>query len=217
MNRFLTLCLVTALTACATIPAPQPPNAQSQALWQQQLETLKPLSHWSIRGRVAIYVKEDVYNLGMSWQREDNNSTLKLEASLGQGLIMLTRNANRIELTTAEGESVHGNNAQQLLYDTTGLLIPVEGLQTWIKGIPHEQSDFQHAIDAEGRTQSLQQDGWKINYLKYSDSALPQIDRASLPRKLYMKHDGLALKIVIDQWQNDAQPPQSDLFPTFPD
>jgi len=216
MLRILSLCLLLALSACATLPEPQPVNAHSHELWRQQVSRLKPLDQWSIRGRVAVYVEEDVYNLGMSWQRRGMNSTLKLEASLGQGLIKLEKNENSVQLTTAEGESVHGHNAQQVLHETTGLLIPVEGLETWIKGIPHEQTDFRHGIDGDGNTRTLQQDGWHINYLDFT-LANPQFaEQLTLPRRLYMKHGKLALKIVIDQWQNKPQQNQTDLFPTLP-
>jgi hypothetical protein len=32
-----------------------------------------------------------------------------------------------------------------------------------------------------------------------------------------MKHDGLALKIVIDQWQSKVVRLDDDIFPQFPD
>ncbi len=36
-----------------------------------------------------------------------------------------------------------------------------------------------------------------------------------LPRKMYMKRDNMAIKIVIDQWQPDTSPPEPALFPQF--
>lgn len=218
MTRSIALCLLgMALAGCASLPPPPAqPSEENQALFEDRITRLTPLNEWSIRGRVAVYVDEDVYNLGLSWRREGDISSLKFEASLGQGLVRLEKTPSSVELTTAEGERRQGQNAEQILYQTTGLTIPVEGLETWIKGIPHTATSYQPVIDANGRAQSLLQDGWYINYLDYEDPDPAQAQIPPLPRKLYMKHDRLALKIVIDQWQNPEIVNDSGLFPTFP-
>lgn len=209
--------MVTALSACTTITPPQPVTDESHERWQQLQQSLESLNEWSIRGRVALFVDDDVYNLGLGWIRKGDLTKLKLEASLGQGIIQLQKVASDVSLTTAEGENFVGTNAEQVLYRSTGLHIPVEGLQAWIKGIPHARSDHLPDINVAGQAITLFQDGWRVNYLEYETLSLQQHGITSLPRKIYMKRDNLALKIVIDQWQAKTSQTAPDLFPQFPE
>lgn len=212
------LVLSVLLTACATRPPPPGPvSDDSHQLWQQRQQQLSRIDHWSIRGRVALYVNDEVYNLGLGWIRQQDKSVLKLEAALGQGMIQITRHGSGVELTTAEGERYYGDNAEQVLRQSTGWSIPVEGLQSWIMGINHTGSYYLPDIDEQGRAASLRQDNWQINYLQYDTAELNRYEHPVLPRMLYMKRQNLALKIVIDQWQPPPALPDSGLFPSFPD
>jgi outer membrane lipoprotein LolB len=214
-NIILSL-LVAVISACASLPS-KPVTEESQQLWQQRQLQLKSLQDWSIRGRVAIFVDDKVYNLGMDWQREKDHHILKLEAALGQGMARLEKTPGHAEMTTSEGDTRYGNNAQQLLAQTTQLALPVEGLESWIKGIGHENSPYQPKIDGDGRAISLSQDGWKINYFDYELTTLTPELKLELPHKLYLKRENLALKIVIDQWTTDPTAETSPLFSDFPD
>jgi outer membrane lipoprotein LolB len=217
MHRVLIVAVAIGLLAsCATTPQ-LPVTYESHEQWQQRQLNLKDLDHWSIRGRVAVFSRDDVYNLGLGWKRQGTVSQVKLEATLGQGVIQLNKSDHSVELTTSEGDRYEGDNAQQVLLNSTGLMIPVEGLESWIKGIPHDNSYFLPDIDYLGRAKSIKQDGWTINYLDYEQVELGTRDHPDLPRKIYMKHDGLALKIVIDQWQSKVVRLDDDIFPQFPD
>ena len=212
------LSLLTAILAgCSSMPvAPPPITAESHQQWQQRQQQLAALDQWSIRGRVALYVDDDIYNLGLGWIRNRGDNRIKLEASLGQGMLLLEKIDHRVRLTTAEGEIYLGTKAQQVLWQSTGWSIPIEGLEFWIKGINHPDSAYRPLIDHNGLATSLQQDDWQINFLEYEEVRLRNGYNPILPRKMYMKREQLALKIQIDQWQaqQDLQP--SELFPVFP-
>ena len=218
MLRRLFLCvMVTLLAGCAkTLELPAVTDA-SHEMWQARQLQLAALNQWNIRGRIALFVDDKVYNLGLGWQRQGERSNIKLETSLGQGVIRLKKDSTGVELTTSEGEQITGINAQQVLYRSTGLVFPVEGLETWIKGIPHEASYYLPDIDGLGRAMTLGQDGWGINYFDYEKVQLAQLNQAELPQKIYMRRDNLALKIVIDQWQKEVMDQAPDIFPIFPE
>jgi len=217
MYRLILLPVLAALlSACVSSPK-EPLTAASHENWQQRQFSLQPFNEWSIRGRVVLYVEEDVYHLGLGWQRQNDHHILQLEASLGQGMIRLEKHGDRAEMTTTEGDHYYGDNAQQLLAQVTQLTIPVEGLQSWIKGIGHPHSPLAPEIDADGRAVTLNQDGWEINYLEYEQVSPLAGAQLELPHKLYLKRDQLALKIVIDQWIAPPPANPSPLFPDFPD
>jgi outer membrane lipoprotein LolB len=216
LRNILLSLLVAIVSACASLPS-KPVTEESHQLWQQRQQQLKSLTNWAIRGRVALFVDDKVYNLGMAWTRKDQHHIINLEAALGQGMIRLEKTPGHAEMTTSEGETYYGHNAQQLLTRTTQLTLPVEGLETWIKGLGHENSPNLPDIDADGRAISLSQDGWKINYFDYELTTLKPDLQLELPHKLYLKRENLALKIVIDQWVIDPVTETSPLFSDFPE
>jgi outer membrane lipoprotein LolB len=216
LRNILLSLLVAIISACASLPS-KPVTEESHQLWEQRQQQLKPLVNWAIRGRVALFVDDKVYNLGMSWTRNAQHHQLNLEAALGQGVIRMKKTPGQAEMTTSDGETHYGHNAQQLLAQTTQLTLPVEGLETWIKGLGHENSPYLPDIDAEGRATTLSQDGWKINYFDYALTTLAPDLKLELPHKLYLKHENLALKIVIDQWAAAPVAETSPLFSDFPE
>lgn len=204
--------LTVALLAGCASQAPLPVTELSYQQWERHQQAVQTLDQWSILGRVSLFDGDDVYNLGMSWTRNGENHQLKLNAALGQGVILIDKDSQSASLTTTEGKIYQDASAQQLLMNVAQLMIPVEGLETWIKGIPHNRSSAQPEIDGAGRARTLAQDGWKVNFFEYQSIEFDQ--RAlNLPRKIYMKHDQLALKIVIDQWQPEIS---QDIAPLFP-
>ena len=215
---FFLSALILVLNGCATTPdLSAPVTDESHERWSQRQQQLSSIDHWQIRGRVALFVDDDVYNLGLNWMLNNDHSTLKLEAALGQGMIKLEKNNSHVTLLTNEGKSYSGQNAEQVLRQATGWSIPVIGLESWIKGINHNNSDYLPDIDSMGRASTLLQDDWKINYLQYNEVQLAENNNPELPRKIYMKRQNLALKIVIDQWQAQQNTSRSEIFPTFKD
>ena len=86
-------------------------------------------------------------------------------------------------------------------------------LKSWIKGLPLLDAEYDFDLQADGRLKSLRQDGWLINYLEYFAG-----DHMSkgLPRKMYLKHTNLAIKIVIDRWQQiESETKSPVIFPDF--
>ncbi len=217
MMRFLfPLLLLSLLSGCITIPDDHWAIENGHKLWAQRQQRLKALTQWQIRGRIALFVNEDVYNLGLDWRRDGDRSVIKLEAALGQGMLQLTRGEGLVVLKTSDGKRYAGQNAEQVLRQATGWTLPVEGLQAWIKGVNHEGSAYQPDIDYSGHARSIRQDGWRINLFDYENVKLKDFGAIELPKKLYLKRDHLALKIVIDQWQNAATPASDPQFPDFP-
>lgn len=218
MRLVLISALVVALSSCATAPELTAPiTDESHEKWSQRQQQLSTQKHWQIHGRVALFANDDVYNLGLHWVMNESRSKLNLEAALGQGMIELEKTNTHVSLLTSDGKSYLGQNAEQVLYQATGWSIPVEGLAAWIKGINHADSDYLPDIDAAGRVSSLQQDNWTINYLEYSQVKSVDQRITDLPRKIYMKRQNLALKIVIDQWQPQQNTQASEIFPSFRD
>ena len=208
----VSLCL---LQACSNVPK-SPLSQTIEPDWAQyQLEAGR-VNKWNLHGRAAIFVDDSVHNIGLHWRQNADEFVMVLEAPFGQGVIRLEssrENSYPIKLSLSDGRVVYAEDAESALLDVIGFSIPVTGLVSWIRGLPRNSMPFSHNLNAYGRLKSLSQNDWRINYLDYFD----RFEIApGLPKKMYLKHERLALKIVIEHWQKPlADPSNNELFPSF--
>lgn len=203
------------LPACSSVPR-KPLIDTAQDNWAQyQLEAGR-INRWNLHGRAAIFVDDEVHNIGLRWRRNVDEFVIVLEAPFGQGVMRLESSretAYPIKLSLSDGRVIYAEDAESALFDAVGFSIPVSGLVSWIRGIPLKSAGHTHELSAEGRLESLSQNGWKINYLDFFER---QDEARGMPRKIYLKHDRLALKIVIEHWQKPLEEVDNGaLFPSF--
>lgn len=203
------------LGACTTVPK-TPITQQNQTAWAQYQATTSQIENWDLRGRAVVLIDRAVHHVGLAWQQHAGRFLITLEAPFGQGAIRLETNPKSslpVKLSLADGQIIDAETAEAALERVTGWFIPVSDLQFWIKGLPQQSSDFSYQLNGDGRLKSLQQNGWHIDYLSYFGSAEPG---RGLPRKIYLKHNRLTLKIVIAHWQKpEVTSSKNQLFPDF--
>ncbi len=208
----LALCVLNACTTLKKIPLTE----QSLKSWEQYQRDVGKISSWDLHARAAIFVDDEVHNFGLNWRHRADEFQMILEAPFGQGAFRLESNRDArlpVELSLPDDRVVYAKTAEAALERVVGWPIPVSGLEWWIKGLPQKNIKFRHELNGDGRLISLNQDNWRINYLQYFD-----FDESSkgLPKKMYLKHDRLALKIVIEHWQRpEISSDNTELFPDF--
>lgn len=203
------------LQACSSLPEKTLTNTAEQDWALYQLEAGRT-NNWNLRGRAAIFVDDEVHNIGLQWRKNLDEFVIVLEAPFGQGVVRLESSRQTsypVKLSLGDGRIIYAEDAESALLDAIGFAIPVTGLVAWIRGIPRKATPFKHDISLDGRLKSLTQDEWTINYLDYFDRQ--DVERG-LPKRMYLKHHRLALKIVIEHWQKPLQELDHDaLFPSF--
>lgn len=203
------------ISACSGLPMIEL-NHQSQQKWSQFQLKAGRFNSWDLYGRAVIMVKNEVYSIGLKWRRDPLGYEMMLEAPFGQGVFQLQsdqRMATPITLNLPDGQTVMAIDAEEVLERVVGWSIPVSGLESWIRGIPKKKVDFNHDLNGDGRLRSLDQNGWHITYLDYFDF---ESSGRGLPRKMYLKHNDLSIKIVIERWQKPkAIEVDFGLFPEF--
>jgi len=186
---------------------------RAQALWEARQQALLDLDTWDVHARSALKLETGVYNIGIRWQRQAENSTILLEAPFGQGVFRIESDASgKYRLRLPDGRVFANSSAEALLEDMIGWSLPISGLEYWIRGVPRPGSDYSHRLDPEGRARSINQDQWSIGYLDY----FARQENLQLPRRVKLVSDDVTFKLIIERWQQvtiDASP--SDLFPTF--
>jgi outer membrane lipoprotein LolB len=197
------LLLSVSLSGCVTTPEIKPASTLSdEQNWQLRQKYFKDLDQWDIRGRVAIYVDDKVHTAGLRWIRKADQIDIVLEAPFGQGVMRIfsrqQNNANIYSLKLPNREPAFGSSPEKLLEQILGWSLPVSGLNDWVKAVAKEDEPYSVEFNLEGFPASIQQRGWKINYLDYAET---ENSSWSLPIKMYLKHERLALKLVVESWQ----------------
>jgi outer membrane lipoprotein LolB len=212
--RFTFLAVAVLLvTACG-----RPENLQEQPsqqdLWESQQAAAGNVLQWNLYARAALRLQGEVYNIGIRWQRQqDRRFMMLLEAPFGQGIFRIDSSGPGVyRLLLPDGQSFNNATAEALLEDAVGWSLPISGLDAWIRGLPHAQTDYSHRLDSKGRARSIKQDGWDIEYLDYQ--AVPE--GLQLPRRMRLVGKSITLKLVIEHWQPaQAEDSNADLFPSF--
>ena len=82
------------------------------------------------------------------------------------------------------------------LVKETGWNLPVSDLAYWIRGLPAPGSEAVKHFDQFHHLIELDQKGWRIQYLRYSN-----VNQIDLPTKIFMNYPRMSVKIVINSWQ----------------
>lgn len=186
------LTLLWFISACTTIAPPSKTNGS----WQEHQQQLAQLKYWTINGRLAVSNGSESWNLDVLWQQQGDAYVIKLAGPFGAGQIQLHGDQYGVVLDDGEHQSRYADNADSLLYDTTGFSIPVVGLRYWVRGLPDPRMQQGKLDLSAGRLKLLHQGGWQLQYRRYT-----QVNTTTLPQKLFMQRGDVEVRLVIDQWQ----------------
>jgi len=187
----LSLCVVL-LTGCK-----QPdfaPNISAQV----RTKILSQMGNWQAKGRAAIRSKEQGHNVSMDWQQTGQNYNLYFYGPLGAGWVRIIGKPGHVKLTTSEGKSYEADKPENLVYEHLGWNLPFANLVYWLRGLPTPDSIANiKTIDQYNQLQTLEQDGWKIEYVSYRF-----YDNITLPERINLSNRDLKLKLIIQNWKH---------------
>lgn len=197
MKFILAVLAVLLLAACAAVP-----RQDSVEPWPQRVERLSALKEWELRGRVALRTEDNQGGqASLSWQFRDARHVIVLRGPLGGGLMRLQQDRDGAYLQDAERREYRAASAEELLFSVAGWRIPISGLEYWIRGLPAPSEIAFQEWDEYGRLARLQQSGWDVQFLEYSQSGeyvlpsrldviLPALDRSAR----------VEARIVVEEW-----------------
>jgi len=193
--RFLLVILfILQLSACTTVSTPgavDDPDIE----WSTRQSQLNKIQHWKINGRLAITNKAEVWHLSFNWQQQNENYKIHLSGPFGAGAVLLTGDDIGVIIKSGENTS-YATDPEQLLYESTGVQIPLQHLFYWVRGLPNPDSEISNQkLDSLGRLQKLSQNDWNIRFKRYSTT-----DKIALPSKIFIKNNQLDIRLVIEDW-----------------
>jgi outer membrane lipoprotein LolB len=189
------------LGACAApVSSPESITPEEQSR-QQQL--LKEIEAWRLQGRIAIINGVEAWHLNVDWLQRQDDYRIDLWGPFGSGRVRLQGDEQGVRLIDSEQQIHYASDPESLLYEHTGVKMPVSGLRYWILGLPDPHYDQQQSRrDAAGRLASVQQENWQVAFKSYN-----RIGSLDLPAKLSVDRQDLRVKLVVDDWQvNNVSP-----------
>lgn len=181
------------LAHCAQVPrAPEEPVE-----WQAHRARVEALQHWTLQGKVGMRSAEHQGSARLHWQQAPAQYQVRLSGPLGSGSVLISGSGNSARLEQAGEEPLEADSAEELLYQASGWVLPLEQLTAWVRGIPARDLPVDklrlndHRLLAE-----LHQGGWQLSYANYG------LHRDTyLPGRIVARHPQARLTLVIHTWQ----------------
>jgi len=178
------LCLAAlALGGCQTLP--QPAGNSPDALHS-----------WDLSGRLGYRAGSDGGSASIDWQQRDQQGTLHFSGPLGIGSARILWQPGYAELDNGKEKLVSTGSAE-LAWRLTGLMLPVEALQYWVRGLPSPGLPAEPQFDELGQLNQLEQAGWSLQFDRYAP-----VDGLQLPFRIRAHSgDDQRFTLIIKDWQ----------------
>ena len=198
MKQPVVLLCAVLLAACAGEPVRNPGQmAVQQDIWQQRKALLNNIEGWHVKGRVAVNNGSEFWAINLDWQQDKDTYIIYLNGPFGTGSVKLAGSRHGVILTDGDRNTFYANNPDTLLYEQTGVLMPVSHLRYWILGLPEPGQAQQQQLDNAGRLGSLQRDSWQIRFKRYV-----QVNNVQVPDKIFISRgEDLNVRMIIADWQ----------------
>jgi len=196
MRHFLLYALISMLASCASVSQQV---LQRPADWEQRLQHNKQINDWTIKARLGVQSETEGGSFDVFWQQLTDAYDIRLIAPMGQGAVHITGDNGGVTISLADGQSEYSDDAEALFASMTGMSLPVTGMHDWLRGMPIEGEDIQHASwNEQGQLYKLEQRGWRIEMNRYKTVA-----DYELPHAFYLEREDrpeLSVRLLVREW-----------------
>lgn len=197
MQRY---CLVTCgllLHACAqqTIK-PIPQHSDPNIAYEIRQERVNQITQWRMQARIAIRTVNESNTGSLRWLQSPQALSLDIQGPFGINVAKIKGTQDNYTLQDRQGDSWQADNINQLIYNRTGWILPLEQLRYWVLADTQNKNNAAYIVNADGTLDSLQFEQWQIQYEKYS-----VVDDIKLPTKIRITHPDINIKLSIRQWR----------------
>lgn len=197
--RYWLLSVSVALAACSNTSQQIEPQTADEAYQEQhsaeqaaRLEQLSKQSDWRLRGKIGLRSPQKNGSGFIDWQQQGDNFRLQVSGPLGQGSTTISGNKDELQVQGANEPSVLNPNQQA--EQALGWPLPQQEMPYWVRGLAAPNSPH-HSKWSEGLLQQLEQNGWHIEYQRYTRHRTP------LPEKIKLRRDDIQITLVVKRWQ----------------
>lgn len=160
---------------------------------------LEQLDRWQARGRIGVSGTESGGSGSFDWQQRGDRADVQIRGPVGLGSVRLQVQGAvadpQLKLQTGDGQTLQSQAAWNELEARLGAPLPAGSLRFWMLGIAAPGEHRWHEPDRDGVV-TLEQDGWRIDYQRYSDDA-----GAHVPIRIRASSGATRVRILVDRWQ----------------
>lgn len=196
------LLLASLLQGCAsTVEIPltltEPPH------WQETISQLSAIDHWEFSGKIGVKVPARIDSAVINrWKQEDAQFIIDLSSAIfGLGATRIEGTPDFIIITESGENPITSYHPTKLIQQHIGWPLPIGQLRYWVKGIPAPVKSANDQISGlkfnnNGELSQLNQNGWQVDYSKYT-----QFNNVNLPRKVVLRQQQAKITVIINEWQ----------------
>jgi outer membrane lipoprotein LolB len=190
----IALVLLLLLSACVQQPVRRAPDAD---LLQRQTDrearlAMKP--DWSLSGRIAISDGSHGGSGRIDWDQHGNDFDIRLSAPVTRQSWRMVRENGHVRLEGLEGGTREGDDAQALLQQALGWVVPIDALASWIRGA-RGGANASLQFGADGLPSLLTEGDWFVEYRTWDEALTPQ-----LPSKVFASQGDSKVRLSVDHW-----------------
>ena len=198
-SRLVWALAVVVIAGCRTAPIPQPPAASQP--WDATRSELQARDHFALKGRVAVAAGKDGFSASLRWTQAGTTSQVSLEGPLGAGAVQITSDGDALSIVNSHGDHLDSDAARADLEARLGFDPPLGSLRYWIQGVPDPAMPAKETVDPQQqRLQSLEQDGWQVDYTSYMPGGAAGGNAAWLPSRMTVQRTGVRVRLLVDGW-----------------
>jgi len=185
------------LAGCVADPRMDAPVNED---WQARRALLESLTLWEFTGRIGVRDDKESHSSRIRWQQQGDRYVINLWGTLNAGATEIVGRPGEVILQQEGKSPLTAVTAEDLVYDQLGYELPVAQLSFWIKGMPAPGVEGSPSFNAEHHLIALEQDGWLVQYLGYTNYATE-----SLPTRIRIEKPPLRLDFVRLDWTLPTQ------------
>lgn len=197
LRNLLIPALALVLAGCAgLVPQESVEGSGSAEDWSAHKARISTIDGWQISGKIGIQAPQDSGSGTLFWLQRQDYFDIRLSGPLGRGATRLTGRPDAVALEVAGQGRFEAESPEALVESQLGWQLPVSNLLWWVRGVPAPDSRSRVQLNADGRLARLQQDGWDVEYLGYTDE-----DGYALPSRIKLAGRDLKITLVVKDWQ----------------
>ncbi|WP_277964502.1 lipoprotein insertase outer membrane protein LolB [Pseudomonas sp. RIT-To-2] len=197
LRHVVTFTLIALLAGCTGFGSREALQGQGNPQqWSTHKAQLTQLDGWQIDGKVGIRAPKDSGSGTLFWLQRQDYYDIRLSGPLGRGAARLTGRPGQVVLEVANQGRYEATSPEQLLGEQLGWDLPVSHLVWWVRGLPAPDTKSKLTLDGDSRLASLEQDGWSVEYLSYTEQ-----NGYALPDRIKLHGRDLDVTLVVKSWQ----------------
>lgn len=216
--RLVGVVVLVALAGCASRPLQVPAAASlaeaelaaAMARLEAREAFLSAAGALAFSGRVALSNGRDGGSGRIEWWQGNGACRVVLRAPVTRQGWSLSVDPAGARIEGLAGGPREGPDAVKLLYEATGMEVPVSALAFWAAGVRADEAVHGAArleFSATGELVRMRQGGWTIEYVRWQDGP-GAVDGVVLPLRVDAERGQARVRLAVDGWMPGAMSPE---------